>query len=125
MDEFFIDQNDIGLVEENEEIENDLEDNLEDDLEDDLEDGNEDEEAENDPLNSSTDSTKTSLTTIMKPDGAIKYEHHDSSQKGSSSSRIRVPPTFCLDQVQFRWLKCGVSEIGKTTSNPLMLHHLN
>ena len=86
MDEFFIDQNDIGLVEENEEIENDLENNLEDDLED----GDEDEEAENDPLNSSTDSTTTSLTTIMKPDGAIKYEHDDSSKKGSSTSRIRV-----------------------------------
>ena len=103
MDEFFIDQNDIGLVEENEEIENDLEDNLEDDFEDDLEDkdedGDEDEEAENDPLNSSTDSTKTSLTTIMKPNGAIKYEHHDSSQTSSSTSRIRVPPKFCLDQV--------------------------
>ena len=40
MDEFFIDQNDIGLVEGNEEIENDLEDEAED--------GDED-----DPLNSS------------------------------------------------------------------------
>ena len=72
MDEFFIDQNDIGLVEGNEEIENGLEDEAED--------GDED-----DPLNSSTDSTTTTLTAIMQPDGAIEYEH-DPSQKGSRSS---------------------------------------
>ena len=70
LDEFFIDQNDIGLVEENEEIENDLEDEAED--------GDED-----DPLNSSTDSTSTSLTAIMKPDGAMAYDH-ESCKKGLS-----------------------------------------
>ena len=72
MDEFFIDQNDIGLVEGNEEIENGLEDEAED--------GDED-----DPLNSSTDSTTTTLTAIMQPQGTIEYEH-DPSQKGLHSS---------------------------------------
>ena len=78
LDEFFIDQNDIGLVEENEEIENDLEDEAED--------GDED-----DPLNSSTDSTSTSLTAIMKPDGAMAYDH-DSCKKGlSGMAKSRAP----------------------------------